>query len=167
MTTQEQPEFPTPVRVWGENGDYLKHRCYVMGQTTWGYIHLTDDGRLLVIEGSGAERTMDLADDARWRAEELNGKPARVHYDKTVLDEEVVGELVFAIWESEHELATLDRRPLMTTQEMIAQHIAETGEPPITGDEFIRRFRALFETEEQRQRAAEELARGRRHDAAK
>lgn len=166
MTTQEQPEFPTPVRVWGENGDYLKHRCYVMGQTTWGYIHLTDDGRLLVIEGSGAERTMDLADDARWRAEELNGKPARVHYDKTVLDEEVVGELVFAIWESEHELATLDRRPRMTTQEMIAQHIAETGEPPITGDEFIRRFRALFETEEQRQRAAEELARGRRHDAA-
>lgn len=166
MTTQEQPEFPTPVRVWGENGDYLKHRCYVMGQTTWGYIHLTDDGRLLVIEGSGAERTMDLADDARWRAEELNGKPARVHYDKTVLDGEVVGELVFAIWESDHELATLDRRPLMTTQEMIAQHIAETGEPPITGDEFIKRFRALFETDEQRQRAAEELARGRRHSAA-
>lgn len=166
MTTQEQPEFPTPVRVWGENGDYLKHRCYVMGQTTWGYIHLTDDGRLLVIEGSGAERTMDLADDARWRAEELNGKPARVHYDKTVLDGEVVGELVFAIWESEHELATLDRRPLMTTQEMIAQHIAETGEPPITGDEFIKRFRALFETDEQRRRAAEELARGRRHSAA-
>ena len=167
MTTQEQPEIPTPVRVWGENGDYLEHRCYVMVQTTWGYIHLTDDGRLLVIEGSGAERTMDLADDARWRAEELNGKPARVHYDKTVLDGEVIGEIVFGIWESDHELATLDRRPLMTTQEMIAQHIAETGEPPIMGDEFIRRFRALFETDEQRQRAAEELARGRRRDAAK
>ena len=166
MTTQEQPEIPTPVRVWDLNGDYLEHRCYVMAQTTWGYIHLTDDGRLLVIEGSGAERTMDLADDARWRAEELNGKPARVHYDKTVLDGEVVGELVFAIWESDHDLATLDRRPLMTSQEMIAQHIAETGEPPITADEFIKRFLALFETDEQRQRFVRDMGREASRDIA-
>ena len=166
MTTQEQPAIPTPVRVHDMNGDYLRHRCYVMMQTTWGYIHLTDDGRLRVIEGSGAELTMDLADDARWWAEELNGKPARVHFDKTVLDGEVVDRLVVAIWESDHELATFDRTPLMTTQEMIEQHIAETGEPPITGSEFVKRFRALFETDEQRQRAAEELARGRRPSVA-
>lgn len=166
MTTQEQLEIPAPVRVWDMNGDYLEHRCYVMTQTTWGYIHLTDDGRLLVTEGSGAKRTMDLADDARWRAEELNGKPARVHYDKTVLDEEVVGELVVAIWESDHELATLDRRSPMTTREMIAQHIAETGEPPITGAEFIKRFLTLFETDEQRQRFMRDMGREASRDVA-
>ena len=166
MTTQERPKIPTPMRVWGQNGDHLKHRCYVIAQTTWGYIHLTDDGRLRVVEGSGAELTMDLADDARWWAEELNGKPARVHFDMTVLDGEVVDQFVFAIWESDHELAVLDRTPLMTTQDMIEQHIAETGEPPITGGEFVKRFRALFETDEQRQRAAEELARGRRPSVA-
>ena len=166
MTTQEQPKIPTPIRVWRENGDHLKHRCYVIVQTTWGYIHLTDDGRLRVIEGSGAELTMDLADDARWWAEELNGKPARVHFDKTVLDGEIVDRFVFAIWESDHDLAMLDRTPLMTTQEMIEQHIAETGEPPITVDEFIRQFTALFETDEQRQRFIEDMGRGRQRDVA-
>lgn len=166
MTTQEQPEIPTPVRVWGQNGDHLKHRCYVMMQTTWGYIHLTDDGRLRVIEGSGVELTMNLAADARWRAEELNGKPARVHFDETVLDGEPVDQLVVAIWESDHDLAALDRTPLMTTEEMIAQHIAETGEPPITADEFIKQFLDLFETDEQRQRFVKDMGRGWQRDIA-
>ena len=96
----------------------------------------------------------------------MNGKPARVHYDKTVLDGEVIGEFVFGIWESDHELATLDRRPLMTSQEMIAQHIAETGEPPITADEFIKQFLALFETDEQRQRFVRDMGREASRDIA-
>lgn len=166
MTTQEQPAIPTPVRVWGQNDDHLEHRCYVIMQTTWGYIHLTDDGRLLVIEGSGTELTMNLEDDARRWAEELNGKPARVHFDKTMLDGEVVDRLVVAIWESDHELATLDRTPLMATQEMIEQHIAETGEPPITADEFIKQFTALFETDEQRQRFIRDMGQGWQRDVA-
>ena len=160
MTTQEGTGIPTPVRVHGLNGDDLEHRCFVMMQTIWGYIHLAGDGRLRVIEGSGAEHTLGVADEARRWAESLDGQPARVHFDETVLDGTIVDQTVVGIWESDHEQATFDRRPRLTPAEMIAQQIAETGEPPISGDEFIRQFQALFETDEQRRRFVADLSRG-------
>ena len=44
MTTQEQPEIPSPVRVWGQNGDQpLPHPCTIRLRVLYGFMTLRYD----------------------------------------------------------------------------------------------------------------------------
>ena len=157
MTTQEQPEIPTPVRVWdaARNGAE-PHRCTIRSRVLYGYLTLLydpSDLRVCLRTGDQQEYLMRLPwlklNDAR----DLDGEAAAVHFDETTLDGAVVDQTVFALMDADPALV---RDPAEVRREL-DEFNAKRGVKPMTGYEFAERLRAVFDTDEERQAYADEL----------
>lgn len=157
MTTEAKPYIPTPVRIWGHNGDHLKpHRCTIRKQVLYGFLTLRydpQDLRVCLRTGDKRELIMRLPWPKLALAHELDGAAVMAHFDETTLDGEVVDRTLVALLDTDPELV---RDPAEVRRKLEA-YWEEQDIKPMTGQEFAERLRAVFDSDEERQAYADSL----------
>lgn len=157
MATQEQPEIPTPVRVWGQNGDQPpSHPCIIRLRVLYGFMTLhydPQDLRICLRTGDGREHIMRLPWAKLADALEFNGEAVALHFDETTLDGEVVDRTVFSMMDVDPGLV---RDPAEVRRELEA-YWEENGIKPMTGRELAEGLRAVFDSDEERQDYADQI----------
>ena len=157
MTTEAKPDIPTPVRVWGHNGDHLEpHRCTIYKRVLYGFLTLRydpQDLRVCLRTGDKRELIMRLPWPKLALAYELDGAAVMAHFDETTLDGEVVDRTLVALIETAPELV---RDPAEVRREL-EEYWEEQGIKPKTLREFAQELHDVFETDEEREEFAESI----------
>ena len=157
MATQEQPEIPTPVRVWGQNGDQPpSHPCIIRLRVLYGFMTLhydPQDLRICLRTGDGREHIMRLPWAKLADALEFNGEAVALHFDETTLDGEVVDRTVFSMMDVDPGLV---RDPAEVRRELEA-YWEENGIKPMTLTEVAQGLRDVFDSDEEREAFANSI----------
>lgn len=157
MTTEAKPDIPTPVRVWGHNGDHLKpHRCTIRKQVLYGFLTLhydPQDLRVCLRTGDKRDLIMRLPWPKLALAHELDGAAVMAHFDETTLDGEVVDRTLVALLDTDPELV---RDPAEVRRKREA-YWEEQGIKPKTLRELAQELHDVFETDEEREEFAESI----------
>ena len=157
MTTQEQPEIPTPVRVWNPARNGVEpHRCTIRSRVLYGFLTLLydpSDLRVCLRTGDQQEYLMRLPWLKLTDARDLDGEAAAVHFDETALEGKIVDRTVFALRDVDPELV----RDPAEVRRNLEEHWKKTGAKPMTGYELAERLRAVFDSDEERQAYVDDL----------